>query len=91
MSQISVKNQTLPETPVLGKTEIWVDSITKTIWSRDDDGVITQYGSSASSNFSYDRIIANMVLTIPQYQQMLVHQEITIQGELIPKGELVVL
>lgn len=44
MSIISVKNQVEPsDTPATGRTEIWVDNVTKTIKSKDDAGIVHTY------------------------------------------------
>lgn len=45
MAKILLTNNTEPGTPSSGKTYIWVDTVTKTIYSKDDAGVVTIYGT----------------------------------------------
>lgn len=53
------------------------------------DLVETSSSSSSSDNFSYEYIVTGVTITIPQYQQMLLMDDITIDGELIIEGTLV--
>jgi len=46
MSKIKLTNQSAPTTPSSGKTEVYVDSVTKKIASKDDAGVVTAYTSA---------------------------------------------
>ena len=91
MSLIRLKNQTVPETPPPGRTEFWIDEFTKTIWSIDDTGLITQYSNSNMANFSFDSIVLQQVITIPKNQQMIVSDEISIIGELNVLGKLIII
>lgn len=54
------------------------------------DLVGSSSGSSAD-NFSYEIIIAAATVTIPIYQQMIVHGNIQIDGVLVADGSLVVI
>lgn len=45
----------------------------------------------ASNNFSFNIIPLGKTLCVPQYQQMIVHGELTIQGDLKLDGDLVIL
>ncbi|TXH08947.1 MAG: hypothetical protein E6R04_09640 [Spirochaetes bacterium] len=45
MAKITIANQTEPTTPSSGNTFVYVDSVTKTIKSKDDAGVVTAYGA----------------------------------------------
>lgn len=54
------------------------------------DLVGSSSGSSAD-NFSYEIIIASATVTIPIYQQMIVHGNIQIDGVLVADGPLVVI
>lgn len=48
-------------------------------------------GSSSPDNFSYEIIVAAATVTIPLYQQMIVHGNIQIDGVLVADGPLVVI
>lgn len=91
MSQIRLKNQSVPDIPAQGCTEFWMDSVTRTIWSIDEMGLVTQYANSNSSSFAYSYIVANQIITVPIYQQMIVSQEITVLGELNSLGETIII
>jgi len=54
MSKITLKNDTTPDTPESGKTEIFVDTVTKKIHSIDDTGTETEYGSGGGGGGSGD-------------------------------------
>lgn len=60
MSNIRIKNQIEPVTPPLGRTTIWIDSTTKRIKSKDDVGVITEYGAQPT----VDELYLSKVTTI---------------------------
>lgn len=53
-------------------------------------GTLDLVGSS-SDNFSYEKITPVVVVTIPIYQQMIVHQNIEIDGTLIMNGTMVII
>jgi len=50
MSKITLKNDTAPATPESGKTEIFVDTVTKKIHSIDDTGTEIEYGSGGGGS-----------------------------------------
>ncbi len=57
-------------------------------------GTLDWVGSSSSSsaeNFSYKRIASGVSVTIPLYQQMMVTNTITVDGDLIIDGEIFLL
>jgi len=45
MAKVTLDNQTEPDTPTSGKSSIYVDSTSKTIKSKDDAGVVTDYAA----------------------------------------------
>ncbi len=46
MSKITTTNNGEPETPATGRTVQWADTVTKTLRSKDDDGLVTAYGDT---------------------------------------------
>lgn len=50
MGKILIQNQTAPATPGSGSTEIYVDSTTKKLKSKDDTGTITDYGTTGTGD-----------------------------------------
>lgn len=46
---------------------------------------------SSTPNFSYDLVLAATTLTIPVNQQMIVSQNIQIDGTLVMNGKLVII
>ena len=62
------------------------DSDTDTWYGPGGGGVI-----SSAENFSYKRVATGVTVTIPLYQQMIVTNDITIDGTLIQDGELYLL
>lgn len=50
MAKITITNQTAPATPNSGLTEVYVDSTTKKLASKDDTGTVTSYGSGGGGS-----------------------------------------
>jgi len=50
MAEIKITNQTEPATPSSGVTTIYVDDVAKSIYSKDDAGVVTAYGTASDIN-----------------------------------------
>jgi len=48
MAKINITNQTVPDTPGSGTTELYVDSTSKVLKSKDDAGVVTDYSDTTS-------------------------------------------
>ena len=48
-------------------------------------------GSPSPDNFSYEKIIASVTVTIPLNQQMIVNQNIQVDGTLVANGTLVII
>lgn len=48
-------------------------------------------GSSSPDNFSYETVALGVVVTVPQYQQMIVDGPITVEGSLIVIGKVVLI
>ena len=46
-------------------------------------------GTSSPENFSYELIATGVTVTIPLYQQMIVHELLVIEGTLVVDGTLV--
>lgn len=51
---INFKNHSEPSTPEVGRTEIWVDPITKKMLGKDDTGLITNYSSPLGDTLHND-------------------------------------
>lgn len=49
MAEITIGNQSAPATPSTGETTLYVDSVSKTLRSKDDVGVVTDYSNPGSS------------------------------------------
>jgi hypothetical protein len=64
--------------------------VIKSKWSDSTIHTLTMPFAGSPSNFSYNYIEASEIIVIPQYQQMIVSEEITIDGVLEIDGELVV-
>ena len=52
MSHLRVKNDTQPATPPSGRTEIYVDTVTKKLNTIDDTGLVTDYSLTVEPYFS---------------------------------------
>lgn len=51
-------------------------------------GFVT-YSILKQENFSFDNIPSDEILTVPINQQMIVFQQVTVSGELVLEGDLV--
>ena len=66
MSHIRIKNDTEPSTPSTGRTEIYVDSASKLLKTKDDTGTVTSYGST---NGPYEKLDLVTGLAHPTYNK----------------------
>jgi len=64
MTWIRVKNDVEPSTPASGRTEVYVDSASKLLKTKDDTGTVTSYGST---NGPYEKLDLVTGLAHPSY------------------------